>query len=223
MTEHSLGHRYDIYQQVGCYPFVYNTPVAFPLVYVWPIVIGLCSAVYCGTCNGRRIFVLHLMPLPVLSLRAFAIRRAQFNEFLAASSSLTITRYFRLMALATIELMCTTPIASYGLYLNASGQIFPWISFSDTYFGYDRVDQYPAAIWTTSRTAVVTLELGRWSTVFCALVFFAFFGFADEARRNYRKWCEPLLRVWCRLFPVREQSHTGVRYVHPGHASLQVV
>ena len=42
------GHRYDIYEQVGCYPYIYNTPLTFPLVLVWPIIIGLCSAVYCG-------------------------------------------------------------------------------------------------------------------------------------------------------------------------------
>ncbi|KAJ3010643.1 hypothetical protein NUW54_g2416 [Trametes sanguinea] len=177
------GHRYDIYEQIGCYPYIYNTPLAFPLVYVWPIVIGLCSAVYC-----------------ILSLRAFAMRRAQFNEFLAASSSLTIARYFRLMALSTIELLCTTPIAVYGLYLNSISPIYRWISFADTHFGYSRVDQVSAVFWRTSHTAIITFELGRWSTVFCALVFFVLFGFADEARRNYRKVYFPIHAVWRRGF-----------------------
>jgi len=30
------------------------------------------------------------------------------------------------------------------------------------------------------------LELSRWSVIFCAFLFFGFFGFADEARKNYR-------------------------------------
>ncbi|OBZ74475.1 Pheromone B alpha 1 receptor [Grifola frondosa] len=41
------GHRYDIFEEIGCYPFIYNTPVAYPLSVVWPVVIGLISAVYC--------------------------------------------------------------------------------------------------------------------------------------------------------------------------------
>jgi pheromone a factor receptor len=33
---------------------------------------------------------------------------------------------------------------------------------------------------------VLSIEFSRWFLVVCALVFFAFFGFADEARKNYR-------------------------------------
>nr|WCD39441.1 Ste3-4 [Ganoderma boninense] len=189
------GHRFDIFEQIGCYPYIYNTPLAFPFVYVWPVLIGLCSAVYC-----------------VLSLRAFAKRRAQFSEFLAASSSLTISRYFRLMALATVELMCTTPIAAYGLSLNASSHIYPWISYADTHFGYSRVDQWPAVLWKAQPNAIVTFALTRWLTVLCAFVFFAFFGFADEARRHYHKvvsLCIPLYRA---VFP-RQQKEQLPPYV----------
>lgn len=42
------GHRYDIYEDIGCVPTVYNTPLAVVMFYIWPIVIGLISAVYCG-------------------------------------------------------------------------------------------------------------------------------------------------------------------------------
>lgn len=34
---------------------------------------------------------------------------------------------------------------------------------------------------------VVAVELGRWIDVVCAFIFFAYFGFADEARRHYAK------------------------------------
>lgn len=34
---------------------------------------------------------------------------------------------------------------------------------------------------------LVMLELSRWIIVVCGLLFFAFFGFAQEARTNYRK------------------------------------
>src|SRR6202011_4192543 len=40
------GHRFNIFEDIGCYPFTYNTPASFPLVYCWPVVIQLVSAAY---------------------------------------------------------------------------------------------------------------------------------------------------------------------------------
>ena len=42
------GHRFDIYENIGCYPATYNVWPAYVLVAAWPITIGLTSAVYCG-------------------------------------------------------------------------------------------------------------------------------------------------------------------------------
>lgn len=92
------------------------------------------------------------------------------------------------MALATMELLCTTPISAYGIYINiADNPLEPWKGFSDAHFNYSRVGQYPSVIWRLNRLSIVSTELTRWSLVFCAFSFFAFFGFADEARKNYRK------------------------------------
>ncbi|KAH8101257.1 pheromone receptor Rcb3 B45 [Cristinia sonorae] len=173
------GHRFDIYEDLGCYPFTYNTPVAYPLSYLWPPVIGLVSAGYC-----------------VLTLRSFWQRRAQFSEFLASKTSLRPNRYFRLMALATGDLLCTMPIAIYGAVLNATNsKIFPWISWDDTHADYWKVNQIPALLWRSSHESVVALEMTRWAPVICSVVFFAFFGFAEEARRHYRDTFASLFRV----------------------------
>ncbi|KAJ7034226.1 pheromone A receptor-domain-containing protein [Mycena alexandri] len=167
------GHRYNIMEDIGCYPDTYNTPLAYPLSYLWPNIIGLVSACYC-----------------ILSLREFNRRRAQFALLLSASSStspLSLSRYFRLMSLATIELVFNTPISAYGLYLTIThDQIRPWISWANTHYNYSAVDVFPALLWRSSQATVVTIELSRWAVVFCAFVFFAFFGFASEARKNYR-------------------------------------
>ncbi|KAJ7182471.1 pheromone A receptor-domain-containing protein [Mycena crocata] len=113
-------------------------------------------------------------------------RRAQFNQFLSASPSLTAHRYFPLMALATIELLFNTPI-SYGLYLNITqSPIQPWISWDNTHFDFGGIEQMPAVLWRSSQQTVIAVELNRWAQVFCALVFFAFFGFAAEASKHYR-------------------------------------
>ncbi|KAF4588478.1 a-factor receptor [Pleurotus pulmonarius] len=164
------GHRYDIWEDVGCLPRTFNTPPAYPLSFLWPLVIALISAVYC-----------------ILTLRAFMIRRAQFRQFLSANSSLTMNRYFRLMALATVELVINTSLNAYGTYLTiSSNTIQPWRGWDDAHFDWYLVDTFPAVLWRMSTRNIISLEMGRWSVVFCSILFFAFFGFADEARKNYK-------------------------------------
>ncbi|KAJ7182466.1 GPCR fungal pheromone mating factor, partial [Mycena crocata] len=164
----SKGYRYDVLQDIGCYPTIYNTIPAYPLIFLWPNVLNVISGTYS------------------ITIRAFMKRRAQFNQFLSASPSLTAHRYFPLMALATIELLFNTPI-SYGLYLNITqSPIQPWISWDNTHFDFGGIEQMPAVLWRSSQQTVIAVELNRWAQVFCALVFFAFFGFAAEASKHYR-------------------------------------
>ena len=55
----------------------------------------------------------------------------------------------------------------------------------DTHVDFSRGDQYPAIVWRNTPGYEASIELSRWLTVLCAFTFFAFFGFAEEARRNY--------------------------------------
>jgi len=64
--------------------------------------------------------------------------------------------------------------------------VFPWISWDDTHAHYSRVVQFPSSIWRAQPAFSVLLESSRWLTVLAAFVFFAFFGFAEEARKHYR-------------------------------------
>ena len=114
-------------------------------------------------------------------------RRAQFGQILSSATSLTVNRYFRLMALSMAEIVFNLPITIYGLYINITFEpIYPWQGWDNIHFEYFIIDTFPSLIWRMDKTAVVTLELARWSLVFCGLLFFAFFGFAEEARKNYR-------------------------------------
>lgn len=146
----------------------------------------------------------------VLSLTAFAKRRAQFNALLASkNSSLTFGRYFRLMALATTELMLTIPLSSYIIYLNATAApLGPWISWSNTHYAFSRVDQIPALLWRQNHQLVIAEELGRWIDPACAFIFFAYFGFAGEARRHYK---EAIWFVASRLGFSRPWGSTGMQ------------
>ncbi|KAH9916389.1 STE3-domain-containing protein [Epithele typhae] len=164
------GHRFNVFENLGCYPAIYNTLPAYFLVYMWPVVIGLVSSVYC-----------------VLSLISLFKRHKQFREFVQSGSALTVNRYYRLMALACIEILFTTPLGIYELYSNgASGALQPWLGWDDTHFNFSLVLEVPAIIWRSNKSLLIPLELGRWVLPLCAFTFFAFFGFAEEARRHYR-------------------------------------
>jgi len=124
-----------------------------------------------------------------MSLRAFYRRRLEFSRILKSSnSSLTMGRYFRLMALAMTDILLTTPLAIFIIWLNATvSPVQPWRGWEDTHFNYSRIDQIPAVFWKNKPTFVMIMELTRWLAPLCAFVFFAFFGFADEAKRYYTR------------------------------------
>jgi pheromone a factor receptor len=90
------------------------------------------------------------------------------------------------MALACTEILCTTPLGTAVTSLNIRQGVSPWKSWDDTHFGYSRIDQVPRLLWRQNRGSVIGLELNRWLAHVCAFVFFMFFGFVQEARRNYR-------------------------------------
>lgn len=100
---------------------------------------------------------------------------------------MTVNRYFRLMLLACLEMMLTIPLSAYGIYINTYGlSLAPWVSWSDTHYNFSHVEIAPAALWRTSKMFTVQVELDRWIYPCSALLFFALFGFAQEARRHYR-------------------------------------
>ena len=117
----------------------------------------------------------------------------QFNQVVRSNSSLTVGRYFRLMALAMTEIMLTSPLAIFTIVLNAtSTEIGPWRSWDDTHFAYSRIEQIPALLWRSHHLLVVSMELTRWLAPATAVTFFLFFGFAEEARKQY---CSLFLRI----------------------------
>lgn len=163
-------HRYDIFEDVGCYPAFLNTPLAWVIISLWPIVIGTFTAVYCS-----------------LNVYHFWNKRRTLKSLLQESSgSINFSRYIRLMVLCCIDILCTIPLSIWGLYSQATlSPVIPWQGWAAAHANFSFVGQIPAALWRSDHNSVVALELTRWSSVMCAILFFMFFGFADEARRHY--------------------------------------
>ena len=133
-----------------------------------PLLIGLVTAHYAA-----------------LTIIAFNRRRVEFNNHLAQHSNLSSSFYLRLMGFAGCEILGTVPIASYFLYLAISAGVEPWTGWSDVHSHFSRVGFLPRSDWENSRYKT-SHELGQWIFVICAFIFFGFFGFAEEARTNYR-------------------------------------
>ena len=122
-----------------------------------------------------------------LNIRIFWKSSRQAKEILGSYKNPNQSRYIRLIALSAAQLLIALPLAIFVLYLDTNVvPMFPWISWEDTHFNYSFVGQIPASAWRANPPSEAVLELVRWFTVLSAYFFFAFFGFAEEARKHYR-------------------------------------
>lgn len=122
-----------------------------------------------------------------LTLRAFWRRRAQFAELLSSSSALTTSRYLRLMLLCCVEMACTIPLGAFSIFINNDDvAVAPYISWANAHYDFAFVGKYPASAWMSNHPFYISVQMGRWIYPGSAFLFFALFGFAEEARRNYR-------------------------------------
>jgi pheromone a factor receptor len=164
------GHRFNIYEDYGCIAATWNTHLAYVLVWSWPLILGLISGGY-----------------GFLTIRAFMQRRKQFRDLITANANLTYSRYWRLIALSSVDFCFTIPISIWTIVSSIKfGSVHPYVSWEYAHWGYSRVFQFPKVVYGKNPIAVYSLETQRWAVVLCAFVFFGFFGFADEAKKNYR-------------------------------------
>ena len=126
---------------------------------------------------------------------------------------MNMSRYFRLMALATTEICMTTPFAIYFIYLNlTTAKVSPWISWSNTKWDFSRIDYIPAFFVNSQPSLKLNFSLNLWLLPICAFLFFGFFGLAEEARRNYTKYYYFIVKPFG-IFPQPPRSHRSVPYL----------
>ncbi|TFK65309.1 STE3-like pheromone receptor [Pluteus cervinus] len=172
------GHRFDIFEDFGCFAVTYNTLPAYFLVDMWPILLASISFVYSS-----------------LTLRSFWARRAQFHDLAASNSALSMSRYIRLMLLAFLDIMLTLPLSVFTFYMGTKGHVQPWISWEDTHYDFGRVGKFASIVWMGNPNTRVPVEMTRWLPVLCAYVFFALFGFASEAQKHYARVFNAALKL----------------------------
>ncbi|KAG8858707.1 a-factor receptor [Tulasnella sp. 330] len=175
------GHRYNVVENIGCWPETYTTPVAIATLYTWPIGIAMVSFVYCS-----------------LSIRAFFKQRRAFLEVLQTSGSgLNVNRYFRLMALAATELCFGLPFAIWVLVASVSNDgVSPWISWANTHWDFNRVEYMPWAILMLYPQTYIDLNITRYSLPAGGFLFFIYLGLSGESGQFWERRLDSVKRLF---------------------------
>ncbi|KAF8587699.1 fungal pheromone STE3G-protein-coupled receptor [Ramaria rubella] len=162
------GHRFDLFEDFGCYPTVYFSIAAIFLVYVPPLALSLTTFVYAA-----------------MALRHFMRHRIEFAAHLQNShSAISASRYFRLMSLAIVEMFWDTGVNIYIIWFNTLTGVRPWISWENVHSNFSRVGIVPEFI---NPPELVTQLLFQWWIIpVSCIAFFIFFGFGEEAVSDYR-------------------------------------
>lgn len=122
----------------------------------------------------------------VLTLRAFTRRRRVLKSLMESNTSFTYDRYLRLIAICIIQISTVVPLCTYFIIHNlTTTPIYEWRGFADLHYHFNRIEQYPMALWTLNPTVQGDFETNEWTTIACALVYFAVFGFTSDARKRY--------------------------------------
>uniref|UniRef100_A0A0W0FUE0 Putative STE3-like pheromone receptor STE3_Mr7 n=1 Tax=Moniliophthora roreri TaxID=221103 RepID=A0A0W0FUE0_MONRR len=175
------GHRFDIFEDIGCVPSIYNTWVAVILIVCWPLAIGIVSTIY------------SIMNLIIINKSSSRFRLFLSND----NHSLNRQRYWRITGLAAIGMCGTIAISFASIFLDMHVGIQPWVSWEDTHYDFWRVGLFPALVWRQLPYKSAAIEMSRWIPVVCAFTFFAIFGTSCEAKKFYLNAYENAL-TWCR-------------------------
>jgi len=191
-----------ILNSTGYFRTVYNSVLSIVLISIWPIVLGLVSLVY-----------------STLTIRAFLLQRRAFKAIVGRhATTLNLSRYFRLMALAATDISLSVPFSIYILYSDVRRGLLPWTSWSDVHWGFSRIRLAPA--WAIKESGGwPAFEVNRWSSPMLAVIFFIFFGLAGESlaayKRIFARITKPLQTSWghlaARLTFLRQFKSSGNR------------
>ncbi|KAJ6484726.1 fungal pheromone STE3G-protein-coupled receptor, partial [Mycena sanguinolenta] len=164
-------HRFNILEDVGCVADFYDALATYFIAYSPPALLNFGSLVF-----------------TVLALRALAAARANIAEVLAPYKGLTHSRFLRLVSLTFAILFFSSPAALLNIAANATAAALATeVSGGASPFGFGVIARIPRSIWASNETNLFTVELGRWLAPACALFFFAFHGFAGDAREHYKR------------------------------------
>jgi Pheromone A receptor len=211
---------YGIFEDLGCQTLSSFTVPAILLFNAWPLVIGCVSFVYCCT---YALLTSPSLPQAYLStamiLYHFIKRKRKLTEVMASHQGLQRNRYIRLMLLCCSEMLITVPYSSFLLFYAFKHGLTKF-SWSTLRHNYTHVPQYSTIEWQSDPVEYAIVEVNVWSFVYCAFIFFAFFGFAADARDHYRRVYTSITR---RMTRIRFSKSSGITFTESSHPYVVVV
>ena len=120
-----------------------------------------------------------------MALYHFVRHRITFAAVLQNSSStITPNRYLRLMALAITQVIWQIVLTVFPMYDNISFGLRPWTTWADVHSDWLRVDVYTLDEFMPAyRTQMFLFFFVMPAS---SLLFFLFFGFGEQAVKDYR-------------------------------------
>ena len=122
--------------------------------------------------------------------RTFHRQRKDVNDFLQSNDSVSRTNYFRILALASVDILLTLPMGIVTIVLFVKYQlsygIFPF------YFGWtsDHTNWQPESLYYVDILSggtfnVAGVYFAHWTSPVLAFVVFGLFGVTSDARASY--------------------------------------
>jgi pheromone a factor receptor len=162
------GHRFDIIQDFGCRPATYISVAAICLIWVPQLIVVVLTLGFASA-----------------ALYHFFRRRLTFARHLQDSNSaLTPSRYFRLMAMAIVQMFWATFLTVTNMWLTCRGGLRPWISWADVHSNFGRVGVFPRLFIPQEQWAWTYFIF--WTLPITAVMFFSFFAFGQDAMKEYK-------------------------------------
>ena len=143
--------------------------------------------------------------------RTFYHQRQDVNRFLQSNDSISRTNYFRILALASIDVLLTLPFGIASIALTVSGSLstpggmpfyrgwtFDHSDWSPVGFSY-------AEIVASGPSNVGQVYFSQWTSPILAFVIFGLFGVTSEARASYQRTIRTI-REWLGWKPTPPQA-----------------
>jgi len=165
------GHRFDIIENLGCFPAIYIS---------WPSLIIL----------GLSAFVPSVLALLfcILALTRLLKRQINLNAVLfRPNPTLTASRYVRLMVMTFALGSWSAILVSVGAANEYASGLSPYTSWADVHLGFGFIGQATTAALYKDDPGNLRSIYIEWSAVsVSSLAFFLFFGIGVDAAREYR-------------------------------------
>ncbi|VDB95521.1 unnamed protein product [Peniophora sp. CBMAI 1063] len=167
--------RFEILEGFGCTNSSDASILAILLINTWNVLPPLVSI---------TVYYPHVA-------RTFYRHSREIDNFLQSNSSVSRTNYFRILALASIDILLTLPIGIATIVLTVKAILLTTTSFP-FYSGwtYDHTEWQPVAfsyanIVSGGTFSVAQLYFAQWTSPILAFAIFGLFGVTSEARASY--------------------------------------